>query len=53
MDLYLKWRATPVDPKLDELWARLGILDRVRSVSFDDSAELASLRKQIGARPGS
>lgn len=48
MDLYEAWRATPVDPKLAELWKRLGIEDNGRTVSFDDTADLASVRREIG-----
>lgn len=48
MDLYEAWRATPVDPKLAELWKRLGVEDNGRTVSFDDTADLASVRREIG-----
>lgn len=50
MDLYEDWRAKPVDPDLPDLWKRLGIEDRGRTVSFDDTADLAAMRKQIGKR---
>lgn len=48
MDLYKAWRATPVDPELPKLWKSLGIQDKGRTVSFDDTAALARVRKQIG-----
>lgn len=47
-ELYDAWRATPVDPKLPELWKRLGVKDDGQTVSFDDNAALAPLRKDIG-----
>jgi len=48
MDLYEAWRATPVDPELPSLWKRLGVEDKGRTVSFNDTAELAITRKEIG-----
>ena len=48
VDLYEAWRATPVDPELPKLWKRLGIEDKGRSVSFDDTADLAVTRRAIG-----
>lgn len=48
MDLYEDWRAKAVDPRLPALWKQLGITPEGRSVAFDDGAELASIRKQIG-----
>jgi hypothetical protein len=48
MELYEAWRATAVDPELPELWKRLGVRLAGRSVSFDDSAALAGVRKEIG-----
>jgi len=53
MDLYRKWGATAVDPKLPELWKRLGVIAQGQSVSFDDDAELAKTRKSIGRPPKS
>ncbi len=50
-DLYEAWRATPVDPELPALWKRLGVRVNGKSVSFDDGAALAELRKRIGQRP--
>lgn len=53
MDLYRKWRATAVDPKLPELWERLGVIVEGQDVTFDNDAELAEIRKAIGRPPKS
>ena len=50
MDLYESWRDKPVDPQLRELWWRLGVRPNGRTVSFDNNAALAGVRKQIGRR---
>ncbi len=47
-DLYLSWRATPVDPDLAALWRSLGVEVRADNVRFDDGAPLAQLRQAIG-----
>ena len=51
MDLYEAWRATSVDPKLEDLWKRLGVRLEGRKVTFDDTAPLAETRKLIGRPP--
>ena len=50
MDLYESWRDKPVDPGLRRLWWRLGVRPKGRTVSFDNDAALAEVRKQIGRR---
>lgn len=50
-DLYEAWRAAPVDPKLPGLWKRLGVRVSGKTAIFDDSAELAAVRRRIGRRP--
>ncbi len=51
MDLYDEWRSKPVDPKLPQIWKRLGVevKDR-RTTVIDNTAELAHIRKKIGTK---
>jgi hypothetical protein len=50
-DLYLKIKATPQTPDLDQLWARLGVPNDPTSQPFDNRAPLAAIRIAITARP--
>jgi hypothetical protein len=50
-DLYLKIKATPQTPDLDQLWARLGVPNDPKSQPFDAHAPLAAIRAAITARP--
>lgn len=47
-DLYMSWRATPVDPDLTALWRSLGVEVRGAEMRFDDDAPLARIRQAIG-----
>jgi len=46
-DLYRSMRDKPVTPDLAQLWQRLGITETGGSVRFDDTAPLASARREI------
>jgi hypothetical protein len=48
-DLYQQMKATAVQTDLDDLWRRLGVQVRNGSVTFDDRAPLAEIRKAITA----
>jgi hypothetical protein len=50
-DLYLKIKATPQAPDLDQLWIRLGVPNDPKSQPFDNRAPLAAIRIAITARP--
>jgi hypothetical protein len=50
-DLYLKIKATPQTPDLDQLWARLGVPTDPKSQPLDAHAPLAAIRAAITARP--
>lgn len=50
-DLYLKIKATPQTPDLDQLWTRLGVPNDPKSQPFDNHAPLAAIRAAITARP--
>ena len=50
-DLYLKIKATPQTPDLDQLWTRLGVPSDPKSQPFDAHAPLAAIRTAITARP--
>ena len=47
--LYDEWKDTPVKVDLSKMWRRLGIEERGESVSFNDRAELATIRAAITA----
>jgi predicted metalloprotease with PDZ domain len=47
MELYEKMRAAPVTVDLPDLWKQLGIERHDRTVTFDDDAPLAVIRKGI------
>lgn len=51
MDLYEAWRASPIDPDLPGLWKRLGVRVKGKTATFDDTANLAQVRKRIGEPP--
>jgi hypothetical protein len=51
-DLYKQLKATVVHTDLNDLWRRLGVQAKNGSVSFDDRAPLAEVRKAITARSG-
>jgi hypothetical protein len=46
-ELYNEWRAKPVTPDLNALWKQLGVISNGKTVRFDDSAPLASVRRAI------
>lgn len=46
-ELYAKWSQTPVTVDLESLWAELGVRLSGRRVTFDDTAPLAHIRKQL------
>jgi hypothetical protein len=48
-DLYNRMKATPVSPDLDQLWKELGVERQGKTVVFDDSAPLATIRRAITA----
>jgi hypothetical protein len=50
-DLYLKIKATPQTPDLDQLWTRLGVPNDPKSQPFDAHAPLAAIRAAITTRP--
>jgi len=52
-DLYKQMKARAVHTDLDDLWRRLGVQVKNGSVSFDDHAPLAEIRKAITARADS
>ena len=41
----------PAEENLPELWRRLGVLRRGASVTFDDTAPLAAIRRSLSAGP--
>jgi hypothetical protein len=49
-DLYKQMKATAVHTDLDDLWRRLGVQVKQGSVTFDDHAPLAEIRKAITAK---
>jgi hypothetical protein len=46
-ELYNEWSGKPVTPDLNSLWKQLGVVSDGKTVRFDDSAPLASVRKAI------
>jgi hypothetical protein len=50
-DLYEKMRNAPYAPDLDMLWPELGVSAEGGTVTFDDSAPLAPIRRAITAPP--
>ena len=46
-EIYDEWRATPVSVDLDKLWSDLGIKVGSTSVTFDERAPLAAVRRAI------
>ncbi|HVS27891.1 MAG TPA: hypothetical protein VHE58_11470 [Burkholderiales bacterium] len=48
-ELYERMRSTPVDTPLSELWRSLGVEVQGRSVTFNDEAPLAGVRRAITA----
>lgn len=50
-ELYERMKATPVEVDLDNLWQRLGVKVQGGSVSYDESAPLAAIRRAITAAP--
>ena len=50
-DLYGQMKDRPGNVDLPELWQRLGVSMRGETVTFDDSAPLASIRRAITAAP--
>ena len=46
-ELYNEWSAKPVTLDLNALWKQLGVISTGKTVRFDDSAPLASVRRAI------
>ena len=49
MQLYDEMKATPVEPDLRILWGKLGVEIEGKTITFDDSAPWASVRRAIAA----
>jgi hypothetical protein len=49
-DLYATWSTTPVNVDLDALWKDLGVTFQKDSVTFDDTAPLAAVRRSMTAQ---
>ena len=49
--LYDRMKATPIDTNLAELWKQLGVQPSGDTVTFDNDAPLASIRRAITAKP--
>jgi hypothetical protein len=45
--LYAEWKAKPVEVDLDKLWQELGVVKTGDSVTFNEKARLAAIRKAI------
>ena len=50
-DLYQRWKDTPVNVNLDQLWSERGVRPGVHGVEFDNKAPLAQIRRAITSRP--
>jgi hypothetical protein len=50
-DLYRRWKDTPVNVDLDQLWEELGVRPMPNGIDFDDDAPLAQVRRAITSRP--
>jgi hypothetical protein len=50
-DLYQRWKDTPVNVNLDQLWGHLGVRPGPNGIDFDDDAPLAQVRRAITSRP--
>ena len=50
-EMYDRMKETPETVDLPELWRRLGVVMQGKTVSFDDEAPLASIRRAITATP--
>jgi len=48
-DLYAQMKDKPVTPDLKELWTKLGVISGDGTVTFDDDAPLAAVRRSIMA----
>jgi hypothetical protein len=42
-------KAAPVEPDLRQLWGKLGVKIEGKTITFDDSAPWASVRRAIAA----
>jgi hypothetical protein len=49
MQLYNEMNATPVEPDLSQLWSELGVEIEGKTITLDDSAPWASVRRAIAA----
>jgi len=49
-DLYQRWKDTPVNVNLDQLWRDLGVRTGPNGIDFDDDAPLAQVRRLQGHR---
>jgi hypothetical protein len=49
MQLYNEMKATPVEPDLSQLWSELGAEIEGKTITLDDSAPWASVRRAIAA----
>jgi hypothetical protein len=50
VEQYHRWRATPVTIDLEALWKQLGVERHGRRIIFNDTAPLASVRREITDR---
>lgn len=50
-NLYNRFKVTPIDVDVNALWQQLGIQGQGRSVTFNNSAPLASIRLKITDKP--
>jgi hypothetical protein len=53
MELYNRMKASPVDTDLPALWTQLGVKTKGDSVTFNDSAPMAAIRRAITMKPRS
>ena len=49
MQLYNEMKAAPIAPDLRQLWGKLGLTIEGKTITFDDSAPWASVRRAIAA----
>lgn len=50
-ELYDRMKAVPSDPDLATLWKKLGVQTAGKTVTFDDNAPWAAIRRAITAKP--
>ena len=50
-DLYDKWKDSPVQVDLNQLWLELGVRTGTHGIEFDSKAPLAAIRNSITEKP--